>query len=52
MADEDEDMSHLRTTDLDPAADEDGEEETLDYGAALAKIAYDNFSSYRLLLFS
>ncbi|KAL1607827.1 tRNA-splicing endonuclease subunit sen54 [Paraconiothyrium brasiliense] len=39
MADEDEDLSHLRNPNPDPAADEDPEEETLDYGAAFAKIA-------------
>ena len=45
MADEDEDLSHLRTMNLDPAADEDGEEETLDYGAAFAKLAYGDLFS-------
>jgi hypothetical protein len=40
MADEDEDLSHLHNPNPDPAADEDPEEETLDYGAAFAKIAY------------
>lgn len=44
MADDDEDLSHLRTMNLDPAADEDGEE-TLDYGAAFAKIAYETSRS-------
>lgn len=44
MADEDEDLSHLRTMNLDPAAeDDDGEEETLDYGAAFAKMGYVGF---------
>lgn len=46
MADEDEDLSHLRTMNLDPAADEDGEEETLDYEAAFAKIAYSDLFSF------
>ncbi|KAF9740518.1 hypothetical protein PMIN06_001635 [Paraphaeosphaeria minitans] len=39
MADEDEDLSRLRNPNPDPAADEDAEEETLDYGAAFAKLA-------------
>jgi hypothetical protein len=40
MADEDEDLSHLHNPNPDPAVDDDPEEETLDYGAAFAKIAY------------
>ncbi|KAK3203778.1 hypothetical protein GRF29_106g639310 [Pseudopithomyces chartarum] len=48
MADEDEDLSHLRTMNLDPAADEDGEEETLDYGAAFAKLASSDAGNLHL----
>lgn len=42
MADADEDVPHLHNPapNPDPAADEDPEDETLDYGAAFAKIAY------------